>query len=36
LWEEENIPYTVRKERQAFFAHSNIQKPGKLLLEFGN
>jgi hypothetical protein len=35
LWEQENIPYTVRKERQAFFAHANIQKTGKLLLEFG-
>jgi hypothetical protein len=34
-WEQENIPYTVRKERQAFFAPSNIQNPGKLLLEFG-
>ena len=36
LWEQENIPYTVRKKRQAFFAHQNIQKPGKLLFEFGN
>jgi len=36
LWEQENIPYTVRKERQAFFAHPNIQKPGKLLLEFAS
>jgi hypothetical protein len=35
LWEQENIPYTVRKQRRAFFAHSNIQKPCKLLLKFG-
>jgi hypothetical protein len=35
LWEQENIPYTIRKQRQAFFAHSNIQKPRKLLLECG-
>ncbi len=29
MWEKENIPYTVRKKRQAFFADINIQKPGK-------
>ena len=32
-WDQENIPYTLRKKRQAFFAHPNIQKPGKLLLK---
>ena len=25
-WEQENIPYTIRKKRQDFFAHKNIQK----------
>jgi hypothetical protein len=35
LWEQENIPYTVRKQRQAFFAHSNIQKPRNFRLKFG-
>ena len=28
-WEEENISYTMRKKRQAFFAEIKSQKPGK-------
>ncbi len=27
-WEEENIPYTMRKRRQAFFSQQRSQKPG--------
>jgi hypothetical protein len=27
-WEQENIPYTVRKKRQAFFADDQSQKAG--------
>ena len=27
-WEKENIPYTVRKKRQAFFGEYESQKPG--------
>ena len=27
-WEQENIPYTMRKKRQAFFADSESQKAG--------
>jgi hypothetical protein len=33
MWEEENIPYTVRKKRQAFFNESGSQKPGNVQLE---
>ena len=29
-WDKENIPYTVRKKRQAFFATTNIQKAGNM------
>jgi hypothetical protein len=29
IWEQENISYTVRKKRQAFFENNEIQKPGK-------
>lgn len=28
-WESDNIPYTVRKKRQAFFGAAESQKPGK-------
>jgi hypothetical protein len=35
LWERDNIPYTVRKKRQEFFAHSDIQKLGKPLSGLG-
>jgi hypothetical protein len=28
VWEKENIPYTVRKKRQAFFGKNGSQKPG--------
>jgi len=28
VWEQENIPYTLRKKRQAFFTEREIQKPG--------
>jgi len=28
LWEKENIPYTVRKKRQAFFGKNESHKPG--------
>jgi len=28
IWEQENIPYTMRKKRQAFFDQSNSQKTG--------
>jgi hypothetical protein len=31
-WEQENISYTMRKKRQAFFAEIKSQKPVKLLL----
>lgn len=27
-WEQENIPYTMRKKRQDFFANNKIQKAG--------
>jgi len=27
-WEQENIPYTLRKKRQDFFANNEIQKTG--------
>jgi hypothetical protein len=27
-WEQENIPYTMRKKREAFFADHNSQKAG--------
>lgn len=30
IWEKENIPYTVRKKRQAFFDHVESQKAGKI------
>lgn len=30
VWEKENIPYTVRKKRQAFFSELEIQKSGKV------
>ena len=29
-WEEDNIPYTMRKKRQAFFNGSTSQKPVNL------
>ena len=29
-WEKENIPYTIRKKRQAFFAEHESQKAGKI------
>jgi hypothetical protein len=29
MWEQENIPYTVRKKRQAFFDNIGSQKAGK-------
>jgi len=29
-WEYNEIPYTMRKNRQAFFAEINIQKTGGL------
>ena len=29
-WEQDNIPYTMRKKRQAFFAETESQKPGLL------
>ena len=35
-WEQENIPYTLRKKRQAFFAtfgNNQSQIPGKMLLK---
>ena len=32
MWEEENIPYTVRKKRQAFFNENESQKPGNVQL----
>ena len=32
-WEEDNIPYTMRKKRQAFFSKKNIQIPGVFLQE---
>ena len=32
-WEEENIPYTVRKKRQAFFKENESQKAGNVQLE---
>jgi hypothetical protein len=31
-WEQENVSYTMRKKRQAFFAEIKSQKPVKLLL----
>nr|CAA6829071.1 MAG: Unknown protein [uncultured Thiotrichaceae bacterium] len=31
-WEEANIPYTVRKKRQAFLNKSEIQKPVNSML----
>jgi len=33
MWEEENIPYTVRKKRQAFFKPNESQKAGNVQLE---
>ena len=33
MWEEENIPYTVRKKRHAFFNESESQKAGNVRLE---
>jgi len=27
-WEQKEIPYTLQKKRQAFFAENEIQKPG--------
>jgi endonuclease YncB( thermonuclease family) len=30
MWEQENIPYTVRKKRQAFFSDIESQKAGKI------
>jgi hypothetical protein len=32
-WEQENIPYTVRKKRQAFFGEIESQKAGKIQRE---
>ncbi len=32
-WEEENIPYTVRKKRQPFFNENESQKAGNVQLE---
>jgi hypothetical protein len=29
MWEQENIPYTVRKKRQAFFDNIGSQKAGQ-------
>ena len=29
-WEKDNIPYTMRKKRQQFFADNHSQKPGKI------
>ena len=29
MWEQENIPYTVRKKRQAFFDNIDSQKAGQ-------
>ena len=33
MWERENIPYTVRKKRQAFFKANGSQKAGNVQLE---
>jgi hypothetical protein len=33
MWEQENIPYTVRKKRQAFFKSNESQKAGNVQLE---
>ncbi len=33
MWERENIPYTVRKKRQAFFKLNESQKAGNVQLE---
>lgn len=33
IWEQENIPYTMRKKRQAFFLNNGSQKPGNNQLE---
>jgi len=33
MWEEKNIPYTVRKKRQAFFNENESQKSGNVQLE---
>ena len=33
MWERENIPYTVRKKRQAFFKSNESQKAGNVQLE---
>jgi hypothetical protein len=30
MWKQENIPYTVRKKRQAFFGDIGSQKAGKI------
>jgi len=30
MWEEDNIPYTMRKKRHAFFTKTEIQKAGDL------
>jgi len=32
-WEQENIPYTVRKERKAFFMKNKSQKAGEIIGE---
>jgi hypothetical protein len=34
VWEKENIPYTVRKKRQAFFSEIEIQKTGKVYPQY--
>jgi hypothetical protein len=31
MWEKENIPYTIRKRRQAFFNQEKNPKSGKIL-----
>jgi hypothetical protein len=33
MWERENIPYTLRKKRQAFFKENESQKAGNVQLE---
>ena len=33
MWGQENIPYTLRKKRQAFFRANESQKAGSILLE---
>ena len=33
MWEKENIPYTIRKRRQAFFNQEKNPKSGEILCE---